>query len=125
MTMRSEINDLSPVLTLVNNDPPGARCNRNIQAAAEVANHYRITVQIVPRSLAGADAIAPAVYLDDTPIVRDGDEHKGIVEAGLLNEVMDRAGVPRQEKPGRLTEIRAELEKFREAIGPVPGQQSQ
>ncbi|MFP4611582.1 MAG: hypothetical protein ACLFQT_11225 [Thiohalophilus sp.] len=122
MTMSSETNDRTPVLTLVNNDPPGPRCNRNIQAAAEVANRYRITVQLLPRSLAAPGAVAPAVYLDGTPLVEDGDAYKGVADVGLLEEALDQAGVPRQAKPGRLTEISAELEKFREAIGPVPGQ---
>lgn len=121
MTIRSEPTDQTPVLTLVNNEPPGARCNRNIQAAAEVANRYRIMVRLLPRSLAGPDAVAPAVYLDGDAITVDGDPAKGVIDAQRLDEILDHAGIPRHAKPGRLSEIPSELAQFREAIGPVPG----
>lgn len=121
MTTRSEPTDQIPVLTLVNNDPPGARCNRNIQAAAEVANRYRITVQLLPRSLAGPGALAPAVYLNGDPLTVDGDPAKGVIDAQRLDEILDNAGIPRHAKPGRLSEISSELAQLREAIGPVPG----
>jgi hypothetical protein len=47
------------VLTLVGRDPPGVRCNNNMQIAAELANIYRIAVQIIPVSFAGPGARAP------------------------------------------------------------------
>lgn len=36
------------VLTLVSNDPPGLRCNNNIQVAAELANTYKVPILIYP-----------------------------------------------------------------------------
>ena len=30
------------VLTFVNKDPPGQRCNNNLQVASEIANFYRL-----------------------------------------------------------------------------------
>ena len=38
------------VLTLVSNDPPGLRCNNNIQVAAELANTYKVPILIYPVS---------------------------------------------------------------------------
>lgn len=112
--------EMTAILTVVNNDPPGLRCNRNILAAAEVANRYRVTVRLVPRSLAGPKALAPAVYLNDEPITVDGDERKGVADQELLAATLERAGISRQEKPGRLTEIAPAMERLREAIGEVP-----
>ena len=47
------------VLTLISRDPPWVRCNNNMQVAAELANVYRVPVQIVPHALAGPGAKAP------------------------------------------------------------------
>ena len=38
------------VLTLVSNDPPGLRCNNNIQVAAELANTYKVPTEPFARS---------------------------------------------------------------------------
>lgn len=38
------------VLTLVSNDPPGVRCNNNIQVAAELANAYKVPILVYPES---------------------------------------------------------------------------
>lgn len=40
------------VLTFVAKDPPGQRCNGNLQVAAELANAYRVPIQLLPASLA-------------------------------------------------------------------------
>ena len=107
-------------LVVVNNDPPGLRCNRNILAAAEAANHYRVTVRLQPRSQAGDGAVAPAVYFDGEPVTVDGDARKGVADRELLAAALERAGVPRQEKPGRLAEIGVDLDRLRSAIGEMP-----
>jgi len=39
------------VLTFVNKDPPGQRCNNNLQVASEIANVYRLPIQLLPTSL--------------------------------------------------------------------------
>lgn len=39
------------VLTIVNKDPSGVRCNGNVQVAAGIANTYRVPIQILPASL--------------------------------------------------------------------------
>jgi len=41
------------VLMLVGNDPPGVRCNNNIQVAAELANACKVPILIYPVSKAG------------------------------------------------------------------------
>lgn len=119
MTIRDRAGETAN-LTVVNNDPPGVRCNRNIQAAAEIANRYRIAVRLLPRSLAGPDAPAPAVYLDGEPITVDGDARKGVADQQLLAAALEEAGIPRQDKPGRLAEIEPAMDGLREAIGEVP-----
>ena len=47
------------VLTLVSNDPPGLRCNNNIQVAAELANTYKVPILIYPVSFMPAGTKAP------------------------------------------------------------------
>lgn len=107
-------------LLVISNDPPGIRCNRNIQAAAEIANLYRVTVRLVPRSLAGPGAAAPAVWFAGEPVTVDGDARKGVADRELLVAVLERAGVPRQEKAGRLAQIEPAMNALRAAIGEVP-----
>ncbi|WP_303906664.1 hypothetical protein [Thiohalomonas denitrificans] len=107
-------------LFLINNDPPGVRCNRNIQAAAEIANLYRVPVCAVPRSALETEVAAPAVYFAGELVTVDGDAHNGVADCALLAKALERAGVPKQERPGRLAEIGADLEAFRTSIGEVP-----
>ena len=66
------------VLTLVVRGPPALRCNNNMQVAAELANLYKVTVLVVPASLAPASK-APAVYWGDQRIAEDGGDFNGMV----------------------------------------------
>ena len=52
------------VLTFIAKDPPGQRCNGNLQMAAEIANVYRVPIQLLPSSLAPG-LPAPAVFFGD------------------------------------------------------------
>ena len=36
-------------LVFINQDPPGTRCNTNVQIAAEIANAYRLPILILPQ----------------------------------------------------------------------------
>lgn len=54
----SEVNG-QKVLTFVGKDPLGQRCNNNMQIAPEIANVYRVPIQIVPSGVAGLDVPAP------------------------------------------------------------------
>ena len=49
------------VLTFIAKDPPGQRCNGNLQVAAELANVYRVPIQLLPSSLAPRPARACGV----------------------------------------------------------------
>jgi hypothetical protein len=49
------------VLTFVNKDPPGQRCNNNLQVASEIANVYRLPIQLLPTSLV-PNLPAPSVF---------------------------------------------------------------
>ena len=111
----TEING-QKVLTLISRDPPGVRCNNNIQAAAELSNRYKIPVQIVPVTFAGPDAKAPAVYYGNDLITADGDAGNGTVDFSSLAEVLEVVGAPRHDKDGRLMAIPDAFEQLKAAI---------
>lgn len=89
------------VLTFIAKDPPGQRCNGNLQVAAEIANTYRVPIQLLPSSLAKG-LPAPAVFYGNQLIVADGKEHKGAASYQIVADVLDLEGVARQEKSGLL-----------------------
>lgn len=111
----TEING-QKVLTLISRDPPGVRCNNNIQAAAELSNRYKIPVQVVPVTFAGADAKAPAVYYGSDLITADGDPGNGVVDFSSLADVLEVAGAPRHDNDGRLMAIPDAFEQLKAAI---------
>lgn len=89
------------VLTVINKDPPGVRCNTNTQVAAEVANAYRVPVQIIPASLA-PNLPAPSVFYGNQMIAADGKEHNGMSSFQVVADVLDLEGAPKQPKNGLL-----------------------
>lgn len=109
-----------PELVLINNDPPGIRCNRNLQVAAQIHNQFCVPLRVVPRSMAGSDAIAPAVYLGDQLVTIHSDSHNGVVSKQLLGKMLRKAGIPSRDKPGRLEEIEDAMETLQHTIGEVP-----
>ncbi|AGA33365.1 hypothetical protein TVNIR_1703 [Thioalkalivibrio nitratireducens DSM 14787] len=111
----TEING-QKVLTLISRDPPGVRCNNNIQAAAELSNRYKIPVQIVPVTFAGPDAKAPAVYYGNDLITADGDPGNGTVDFSSLAEVLEVVGAPRHDNDGLLMAIPDAFEQLKAAI---------
>lgn len=104
------------VLTLVSRDPPGVRCNNNIQVAAELSNLYKVPVLVVPVSQAGPGAKAPAVYFGDQLLAVDGGAHNGMVSFQLVADVAEIEGTPRQDRNGRLSEVRREHEALKTVI---------
>jgi hypothetical protein len=56
--------DGKKVLTLVSNDPPGLRCNNNIQVAAELTNTYKVPILIYPVSYMPSGTKAPMVWFE-------------------------------------------------------------
>lgn len=89
------------VLTFIAKDPPGQRCNGNLQVAAEIANTYRVPIQLLPSSLAKG-LPAPAVFYGNQLIVADGKEHNGAASYQIVADVLDLEGVARQDKSGLL-----------------------
>lgn len=107
------------VLTLINRDPPGVRCNNNMQVAAELTNVYRIPVQIIPHALAGTGAKAPAVYWGDELIAEDGGKNNGMVSYVELSGIMDIEDVATHAQAGRLMDIKPTHDALKQAIKDV------
>lgn len=89
------------VLTFIAKDPPGQRCNGNLQVAAEVANTYRVPIQLLPASLAPG-LPAPAVFYGTQLIVADGKDFNGAASFQIIADVLDMESVPKQGKSGLL-----------------------
>lgn len=89
------------VLTFIAKDPPGVRCNGNLQVAAEVANTYRVPIQLLPASLAPG-LPAPAVFYGSQLIVAEGKDFNGAASFQIVADVLEMEGVARQEKAGLL-----------------------
>lgn len=105
------------VLTFVNKDPPGQRCNNNLQVAAEIANAYRLPIQLLPAGLV-PHLPAPSVYYGQRMIAADGKDHNGLSSFQLVADVLELEGVPRQPKPGLLfnEKVRKEYDELRGMI---------
>ncbi len=103
------------VLTLVVREPPALRCNNNMQIAAELSNLYKVPVLVVPASLAPASK-APAVYWGEQRIAEDGGDFNGMVGFSQMQDIMEIEGVPKQDKQGRLLEVKKEFESLKSAI---------
>jgi len=105
------------VLTFIAKDPPGQRCNGNLQVAAELANTYRVPIQLLPSSLAPG-LPAPAVFFGNQMIAADGRDHNGAASFQMVADVLDIEGVPRQDKAGLLSndKVRKDFEALRATI---------
>lgn len=89
------------VLTFIAKDPPGVRCNGNLQVAAEIANIYRVPIQLLPASLAPG-LPAPSVFYGNQVLVADGKDYNGAASFQIVSDVLEIEGVARQEKTGLL-----------------------
>ncbi len=89
------------VLTFIAKDPPGQRCNGNLQIAAEIANTYRVPIQLLPSTLAPG-LPAPAVFYGTQLIVADGKDFNGAASYQIVADVLDMESVPKQAKSGLL-----------------------
>ncbi|MCL5061288.1 MAG: hypothetical protein M1449_13010 [Candidatus Thermoplasmatota archaeon] len=103
-------------LVLVSRDPPGARCNNNIQVAAELSNIYKIPVQIIPVTFAGPGAKAPAVYYGGQLIAVDGGELNGMVSYDQIADILEIENAPKQAQQGRLMEVKKDFDTLKSAI---------
>lgn len=107
------------VLLLVNRDPPGVRCNNNIQVAAELSNIYKIPVVVIPQGLAGPGAKAPAVYYGRDLIAEDGGAHNGMVSYTMVADVLEIEDAKKHHQKGRLFEVKQEHDSLKTAIKTV------
>lgn len=105
------------VLTFIAKDPPGVRCNGNLQVAAEVANTYQVPIQLVPSSLV-PHLPAPSVFYGHELLAADGRNHNGAVTFQMVSDVLDVEGVPRQAKQGLLfnPNVRRNLDGLKSSI---------
>lgn len=104
------------VLTLISRDPPGVRCNNNIQIAAELSNVYKVPVVVVPVTYAGPGAKAPSVYYGGQLLAQDGGEFNGMLNYQSIADVLEIEGAPKQEQTGRLFEIRGDFDALKAKI---------
>lgn len=105
------------VLTFIAKDPPGQRCNGNLQIAAEIANVYRVPIQLLPSSLAPG-LPAPAVFYGGQMIVADGMNQNGQASFQMVSDVLEIEGAPKQTKTGLLfqDDVRRELDSLKATI---------
>lgn len=105
------------VLTIVNKDPPGVRCNGNVQVAAEIANTYRVPIQILPASLV-PNLPAPAVFYGQELIAADGKDHNGQSSFQMVADALEMDGAPKQPKTGLIYQdkVRKEFEALKSTI---------
>ena len=105
------------VLTFIAKDPPGQRCNGNLQVAAELANTYRVPIQLLPSSLAPG-LPAPSVFFGNQLVAADGRDHNGAASFQMVADVLEIEGVPRQDKAGLLSndKVRKDFEALRATI---------
>ena len=105
------------VLTFIAKDPPGQRCNGNLQVAAEVANTYRVPIQLLPSSLAPG-LPAPAVFYGTQLIVADGKDFNGAASFQIISDVLEMESVPKQAKSGLLYQdtIRKDFDALKATI---------
>lgn len=105
------------MLTFIAKDPPGVRCNGNLQVAAEVANTYRVPIQLIPSSLA-PNLPAPSVFYGNEMLAADGKGHNGSVSFQMVSDVLDIEGVPKQAKEGLLfdTNVRRNFDDLKDSI---------
>lgn len=106
------------VLTFIAKDPPGQRCNGNLQVAAEVANTYRVPIQLLPSSMAPGMP-APAVFYGHQMIVADGGNMNGQASYQVVADVLEVEGVVKQSRAGLLyssPDVRKELDALKASI---------
>lgn len=113
----SETRNGLKVLTFIAKDPPGQRCNGNIQVAAEVANNYIVPIQLLPSTLAPG-LPAPAVFYGKQMIVADGKDFNGAASYQIVADVLDIENVPKQARSGLITQgsVRRDFESLKISI---------
>ena len=105
------------VLTIINKEPPGQRCNNNTQVAVEVANTYRVPIHILPASLAPG-LPAPGVFYGNQLITADGQEYNGMSSYQMVADQLELEGAPKLAKTGLILQdkVRPEFDALKAII---------
>lgn len=113
----SEING-QKALVFINQDPPGTRCNTNVQIAAEIANAYRLPILILPQTAVPALTPAPSVWYNGQNIAASGGSHNGMVSYQIIADILEIEGATKQKKQGKLfnDSVRPDFDKFKSTI---------
>jgi hypothetical protein len=93
------------VLVFVQQDPPGTRCNTNMQIAAEIMNVYQVPVVLMPQHSAPKFTPAPSVWYGGQAIAAAGAEHNGMVSHTIVSDQLEMEGAPKHDKTGKLLNI--------------------
>jgi hypothetical protein len=85
--------------------------------AAEVANSYRVPIQLIPSSLL-PHLPAPSVFYGDQMLAADGNDYNGAVTFQMVSDVLEVEGVPTQAKEGLLfnANVRRNFDGLKDAI---------
>ncbi|CAM3696799.1 hypothetical protein [Polynucleobacter brandtiae] len=105
-------------LVFINQDPPGTRCNTNIQIAAEIANAYRLPILILPQTAVPPLTPAPSVWFNGENIAASGGAHNGMVSYQIIADILELEGTNKQKKQGKLfnDSVRPEFDKLKSTI---------
>ena len=113
------------VLTIVNQDPSGGRCNANGQMAAEIANianTYRVPIQILPASLVpnlpAPNLPASSVFYGLELVAADGKDPNGQSSIQIVADVLHMEDALKQPKTGLIYQdkVRKEFEALKSTI---------
>ena len=105
-------------LVFINQDPPGTRCNTNVQIAAEIANAYRLPILILPQTAVPPLTPAPSVWYNGQNIAASCGAHNGMVSYQIIADILEIEGTTKQKKQGKLfnDSVRPEFDKFKSTI---------
>jgi hypothetical protein len=105
-------------LVFINQDPPGTRCNTNVQIAAEIANAYRLPILILPQTAVPPLTPAPSVWYNGQNIAASGGAHNGMVSYQIIADILELEGTTKQKKQGKLFNgsVRPDFDKFKSII---------
>lgn len=105
-------------LVFINQDPPGTRCNTNVQIAAEIANAYRLPILILPQTAVPPLTPAPSVWYNGQNIAASGGAHNGMVSYQIIADILELEGTTKQKRQGKLfnDSVRPDFDKFKSTI---------
>jgi len=105
-------------LVFVQQDPPGTRCNTNMQIAAEIMNVYQVPVVLMPQHSVPKFTPAPSVWYGGQVVAASGAQHNGMVSYTIVSDQLEMDGAPKHGKAGKLfnTSVRPGFEQLKDVI---------